>query len=153
MIIKKTPTMQFFCTTEETSIKELSKYVRVKALEIYKEAIISGLEVTGPLYWIYYGMDGIPETRFNLEIGIPIQQKKEVNNGFICKTIDSMECSTLIHNGSWNNLPQSYALLIGELIKSGRVLKGITREIYINIDFDNPNNNITEIQLGLKSME
>ena len=64
-----------------------------------------------------------------------------------------MECSTLTHSGAWDNLPQSYAKLIGELMKSGRSLNGITREIYMNIDFDNPDNNVTEIQLGLRSIE
>lgn len=145
--------MQIFGIAEETSLKEISKFVRVKADEIYKKAVSTGYEVTGPIYWIYYGMDGNPDTRFNLEIGIPIQQKREVTNGFVCKAIDSMECATLIHNGSWDNLPQSYAQLIGELMKSGRTLNGITREIYINIDFDNPTNNITEIQLGVKTLE
>ena len=145
--------MHLFGIAEETSLKEISKFVRVKADEVYKKAVNSGYEITGPVYWIYYGMDGNPDTRFNLEIGVPVQQKKSTDNGYICNDIDTMECLTLIHNGSWGSFPQSYALLIGELMKSGRALNGITREIYINIDFDNPNNNITEIQLGLKPIE
>jgi effector-binding domain-containing protein len=149
MIIKKTPTMHVFGISEETTLKEIAKFVRVKAVEIYKEAINSGYEITGPVYWIYYGMDGNPDTRFNLEIAVPVQEKRIPRNGFICKTIDPMECSTLVHKGTWDNLSQSYSLLIDELTKSGRVLNGIAREVYINIDFENPENNITEIQLGL----
>ena len=141
--------MHLFGIAEETSIKELSKFVRVKAFEIYKEAIVSGYEITGPVYWIYYGMDGNPDTQFNLEIGIPVQEKKNPNDGFICKTVETMECATLIHNGTWENLSQSYSFLIAELMKSGRMLNGVAREVYINIDFNNPENNNTEIQLGL----
>lgn len=145
--------MQLFGIAEETSLKEISKFVRVKADEVYKKAVSSGCEITGPVYWIYYGMDGNPDTRFNLEIGIPVQQKKAIGNGYICKDIDAMECLTFVHNGTWDSLPKSYAQLFAELMKSGRTLNGITREIYINIDFDNPDNNITEIQLGLNPIE
>ena len=52
MIIKQTPPLQFFYFSEETSLKELSKYVRVKALDIYEASINSDFEITGPLYWI-----------------------------------------------------------------------------------------------------
>ena len=36
---------------------------------------------------------------------------------------------------------------MNEIVASRRMLNGITREVYINIDF----NNLTEIQLGLVS--
>ena len=151
MIIKKAPSMNFFCFSTETTLMELGKYVRVKAYETYIEAIKNNLEITGPIYWIYYGMDGNPETKFKLDIGVPVQKNKPLSSGFSCKPVGEMEFATCIHEGSWNNFPQSYSSLIAELMKSGRTLNGIAREIYINIDFENPNNNITEIQLGFVS--
>ena len=149
MILKKTPAMNFFCFSTETTLMELGKYVRTKAHEVYIEAVKNNLEITGPIYWVYYGMDGNPKTKFKLDIGVPIQDKKNSINEFTSKTLESLECLTLIHNGTWENLPKSYSLLIAEITKSGRMLNGIAREIYINIDFNNPDNNITEIQMGL----
>ncbi|RPH31807.1 MAG: AraC family transcriptional regulator [Bacteroidales bacterium] len=153
MIIKKAPSMNLFCFSTEATLMELGKYVRVKAHETYIEAVKNNLEITGPIYWIYYGMDGNPETRFKLDIGVPVQHVKPTSDGFNCKTIGEMELATCIHEGSWDKFPQSYSSLIGELMKSGRMMNGIAREVYINIDFENPKNNITEIQLGLKSLE
>jgi effector-binding domain-containing protein len=151
MIIKKLPSMNFFCFSTEATLMELGKYVRVKALEIYTEAVKSNLEITGPIYWIYYGMDGNPETKFKLEIGVPVQQIKPTSNSFSCKILTEMEFATCIHEGTWDNFPKSYSTLIAELMKSGRRLNSIAREVYINIDFENPDNNITEIQLGFVS--
>lgn len=153
MIIKKAPSMNLFCFSTEATLMELGKYVRVKAHETYIEAIKNNLEITGPIYWIYYGMDGDPNTKFKLDIGVPVQLPKPTSGGFSCKTIEKMELATCIHEGSWNNLPKSYSLLISEIMESGRILSGIAREVYINIDFENPENNITEIQLGFKTLE
>lgn len=144
--------MNLFCFSTEATLTELGRYVRVKAREIYIEVVKNNLEITGPIYWIYYGMDGNPQTRFNLDIGIPVQESKPLSSGFSCKLIEAMELATCIHEGSWDTLSQSYSSLIAELIKSGRMLNGISREAYLNIDFQNPKNNITEIQLGIKSL-
>ncbi len=145
--------MNLFCFSTEATLIELGKYVRVKAHEIYIEAIKNNLEITGPIYWIYYGMDGNPNTKFKLDIGVPVQNVKPASNGFSCKNIEKMELATYVHEGSWDKFSQSYSSLVGEIINSGRMLNGIAREVYINIDFENPENNITEIQLGIKSLE
>jgi effector-binding domain-containing protein len=149
MILKRTPPMNFFCFSTETTLIELGKYVRVKANETYIEAVKNKLEITGPIYWVYYGMDGNPTTKFKLDIGVPVQESKSTTNGLSCKTLGQMEFATHIHEGTWDKMPQAYAQIIDEVIKSGRTQSGICREAYINIDFINPENNITEIQLGL----
>ncbi len=141
--------MNFFCFSTEATLMELGNYIRVKAHETYIEAVKNKLEITGPIYWIYYGMDGNPETKFKLDIGVPVQNSKPISNGFSCKPIEQMEFATCIHEGSWDNFSQSYLSLVAEVMKSGRMPNGIAREVYINIDFENPENNRTEIQLGL----
>lgn len=153
MIIKKAPSMNLFCFSTEATLMELGMYVRVKAHETYIEAVKNNLEITGPIYWIYSGMDGNPETKFKLDIGVPVQNVKPTFDGIKCKTIEKMELATSIHEGAWDKFPQSYSSLVGEIIKSGRTPNGIAREVYINIDFENPENNITEIQLGVKTLE
>jgi len=151
MNIKKLPSMNFFCLSTEATLLDLNKYVRVKASEIYAEAVKNNLEITGPVYWVYYGMDGNPETKFKLDIGVPVQESKTTSNGFSCKTFETMEFATCTHIGQWDKFSQSYANLIKEIMDAGRTINGLTREVYINIDFNNPENNLTEIQLGLVS--
>jgi effector-binding domain-containing protein len=133
----------------QTSLKELGKYVRVKARELYVAAIEHNLEVTGPVYWIYQGMDGKPDTRFNLEIALPVYGEMKNTGSFQTGELPAFKCISIIHNGDWTEMYKSYSTIIGESFRNGYTLSQVSREIYINMDFVNPENNITEIQLGI----
>lgn len=151
MDIKTLPAINLFCFSTEATLAELQQYVRIKASEVYTQAQKDNLEITGPIYWVYYGMDGNPSTKFQLDIGVPVQESKACTDGFCCKILDEMDYATCLHVGNWNGFPETYSTLVNQIIASGRMLNGLTREVYINIDFNNPENNLTEIQLGLVS--
>ena len=68
--IVKPITVLFY--SEVTNLSGLAKLVRVKANELHKEAVSYKMEITGPVNWIYYGMDGNQKTNFTLEIAIPV---------------------------------------------------------------------------------
>jgi effector-binding domain-containing protein len=54
-----------------------------------------------------------------------------------------------LHEGSWMEMPSTYQTLIADLFKFGHSMSGLTREVYLNMDFENPENNNTEIQIGI----
>lgn len=141
--------MNLFCYTAETTITDVGQFVRTTPLDVYRAAINAGMEVLGPQYWIYNGFDGKPNTRFTLQIGVPVDSITESVAGYSVVALPTMECATAIHNGSWANLITSYEKLIGEVLASGRNLSGIAREAYLHIDFNSPDNCRTEIQLGI----
>ncbi len=72
--------------------------------------------------------------------------------GYSVVALPSMECAIAVHEGAWSELAASYEKLIREVFASGRSLSGIAREAYLHIDFNNPENCRTEIQLGLLPM-
>ena len=149
MEIRITNPMNLFCFTAETTLVELMQYVRVKPHELYCAAANAGLEVVGPQYWIYSGSNGNPGTRFTLQIGIPVHDADGRVADFATVACPAIECAVMVHEGTWAELPATYGKLIAEVIASGRSLSGVTREVYLHIDFDNPANCRTEIQLGL----
>ena len=53
------------------------------------------------------------------------------------------------HEGCWENLGETYGLLIFEIQVKDPEMSGQNREIYLNMDFENPEANITEVQIGL----
>ena len=57
----------------------------------------------------------------------------------------------MVHEGTWYDIPKSYEKLIDLAGKGQFRLSGQNREIYINIDFNRPQSNVTEIQLGILS--
>ncbi|GLU51033.1 GyrI-like domain-containing protein [Dyadobacter frigoris] len=151
MELKKIHPMQVLCFETKTKLSEIGEYVRVVAHKMYQAAVQNDLEITGPVYWIYDGMDGNPETVFSLTIALPITFKeKELNNSdFKLKSLRSFQCATTQHLGDWGKLGETYGTLIPKILSSGLTMSGENREIYLNIDFQNTEANITEIQIGI----
>lgn len=150
MEIKNLPSFCAVCLTVETNFAGMLKYVRYTAQDLYKDAAQNNLEVTGPLYWNYYGMDGNPETIFTLEIALPVTKPDVAYKGnFAIKTIKGGKFACMVHNGPWEQLPQTYGQLIPQLFQHNLSMNGYSREIYVNMDFLNSQNQITEVQIGI----
>ena len=143
--------MQVLCFETQTTLQEMLQYVRVVAHKMYTIAVQNDLEITGPVYWIYEGMNGSPETVFSLTIALPIAfRNKELNHSdFKLKKLETFHCASEQHIGDWNKLGETYDCLIPEIIASNLTMSGQNREIYLNMDFQNPEANITEIQIGI----
>lgn len=134
----------------QTNLAGMLQYVRVKARELYKDAANNNLEVTGPVYWIYTGMDGRPETMFTLDIVIPVSKPEAYNGKFAIATVAPLKCLSSIHEGNWEKLAETYTRLFTEIGKKNYIPTGVCREVYLHMDFDDATNNITEVQVGIQ---
>lgn len=137
--------------TVKTSLSQLGQYVRNIAGELYKEAVRNELEITGAIYWIYEGMDGNPETMFQLTIALPVSKPVEsiALGKFSIKKQDVFTYVSTVHFGEWNTLSASYVRVIGEINEAGFTMTRVYREQYMAMDFDNPEANVTVIQVGV----
>lgn len=149
--LKKIHPMQVLCFETKTTLSEIGEYVRVVAHKMYQTAVRNDLEITGPVYWVYEGMDGNPETIFSLTIALPIsfREKHLENSDFKLKSLRAFQCVSAQHLGDWNKLGETYGSLIPTIVSGGQNMSGENREIYLNMDFQNPQANITEIQIGI----
>ena len=140
---------QFFRT--KTRVGELGRFVGIIARELYRDAALHDLEVTGPVYWNYFQFTGNESTPFTLDVALPIAEIPAIYHGkFQLKREESFTCVSLIHTGSWFDLQHSYIKMKEFMSVRGLEPCGNNREIYINIDFVNPAANVTEIQVGVK---
>ncbi|MDP4209333.1 MAG: GyrI-like domain-containing protein [Bacteroidota bacterium] len=137
------------CFSCQTNLSGLSRYVRVKARELYQSALKNNMEITGPVYWFYHGMDGNPETMFILEICLPVQASEFSDEQFEIMQLPVFKCLSATYCGDWMGMPDIYGELINHALNSGYQLTGTSREVYINMDFETPENNITEVQIGI----
>ena len=151
MQIRTIQSMQVFCFETTTSLREISGYVRHVARQLYKDAVQNDLEITGPVYWVYNGADGQPDTEFSLTIALPVCscEKTILPSDFKLKQLDSFKCVSQTHYGAWENLGETYGQLIFEIQVKDPEMSGQNRELYLNMDFENPEANITEVQIGL----
>lgn len=144
--------MQVLYFTTKTTLSTMHEYVLNMPAELYKEAVRLNLFIAGPQYWIYYGADGKPETEFTLEIAVPVNGKASGSSNFQLKKLPALNYVSAIHNGDWKELGKTYEKIIGSVYANHLSVLSTKecREMYLNIDTENPSNNITEVLIGIE---
>lgn len=145
--IQKTTVLKYSLTTTLANIMtdpgEIPNEIMNKAME-------PGLQVAGPQIWQYRGVDGKPDTPFQLEICQPVLEAKGDAGKFVFCELPEMTCITEIHKGAWKKLGETYGRIFGEMGRKGIIATGVCREVYHTCDFENEANNVTEIQIEVQ---
>jgi effector-binding domain-containing protein len=149
MQIKTHPSMTVLYNTYQTTLRELQNFAGTAVKELYRHVVDLDLLVCGPQYWFYYGVDGNPDTRFTLEIAIPVHGRLPSNPPPYVKHLPPFKCLSYRHEGSWEQLGEIYKEMMQFVSENELVMNGIFSEAYLHIDFMAQPNNITEVQIGL----
>jgi effector-binding domain-containing protein len=149
MEIKAIKPISFLFFRTETKVTELAQFIPV-AQELFREAVLHKLTITGPVHWHYFGFNGDETRPFVLEIALPVGEVEGGYDGkFHFKRTEPFKCVSLVHEGSWFELPKSYSKLMDFIAAKKLKPRAVNREIYVNTDFNHPEANITEIQIGV----
>jgi effector-binding domain-containing protein len=150
MRIKEVKPINFLFFRTETKVNELAQYALI-GQDLFREAVANKLNITGPVHWHYFGFDGDESKSFTLEISLPVSDVLEEYDGkFHFKRTEPFKCVTTIHEGGWLDIPASYGRLMRFIAENKLNPVSANREIYVNVDFKNPEANTTEIQIGVK---
>ena len=146
MEIKTTPPINVLYFTTTTTLKEVGKYAYTVAKQLYAEAAKQGILPTGPVHWLYYDCDGIPDDLFTLEIALPVQTAPSNASEFLFKELPSFQSVAHLYKGPWD-MYTAYDDIINWTKANGYSLTENFREVYF---FMNENYQITEINVGIK---
>ncbi len=148
--IKEVKPINFLYFRAETSVDQLLNFIPV-ARELYREAVNYNLHVTGPIHWHYFGFSADASSLFTLEISLPVSDVIAGYDGnFHFKRTESFRCVALTHEGGWDSLPESYGKIMQFIADEHLQSIDVTREMYVNVDFKDPDANVTEVQFGIK---
>lgn len=148
MEIKTHPPVTVLFSTHQTSLNTLHQYVGIVLKDLLAEAASLQALISGPVYWVYHGADGKPDTQFTLEIALPVQGVT-TSQKFGVKQLPAFKALVHEHVGAWEELPSVYGQLLKHIDDRKIPMNDECREIYVNIDFQNPANNITTVQMGI----
>jgi len=149
MQIKQVKPINFLFFRTETRISELNNFLHV-AKELFKEAVLHDLTITGPIHWHYFGFTGDESKPFTLEVSLPVSELPQDYDGkYHFKRTEPFKCVSVVHEGSWYEMPQTYGKLMQFVGDHKLIPNAVNREIYINSDFNHPEANVTEIQMGV----
>lgn len=147
--LKEIKPINFLYFRAEARVDQLLNFIPV-AKDLFKEAVNYNLHVTGPIHWHYFGFGGDPSDFFTLEISLPVSDVVPGYDGnFHFKRTEPFRCVSLTHEGGWTTLPGSYNKIMQFVKHEHLETNGVTREVYVNTDFKDPDANITEIQIGV----
>jgi effector-binding domain-containing protein len=132
-----------------TTLKEINNFVGDTPAKVAEEAIKNGFKIVGPQIWNYIGADGNPDSKFTVDICFPIEGVFDNIDSNI-KNLEGYKSACYVLKGPWSELSNAYSVLIGEMGKQGFKPSDTCREVYHLCDFENPQNCITEIQMGIQ---
>ncbi|MCQ2237220.1 MAG: hypothetical protein MJZ18_09540 [Bacteroidales bacterium] len=138
--------------TTIATLKDLDKFTGTTPNQLYAEAARLGYQTWEPQIWQYTGADGKPETEFKLEIMLPIHGE---GNGLKSDKFEIAEAAEFkalqtLHEGPWAEIAPVYCSLMKQVAETGLQTTNITREVYVRCDFENQENCITEVMIGIK---
>ena len=146
--VKAKKVMKF---TTNATLKDLDKYTGTKPTDLYVEAQRCGYQTMEPQIWQYTGPDGKPDTVFKLEIMLPIMgDGNELKpEGFEIDEVGEFKALQTLHEGPWAEIGPVYCKLMKHVADNALQPTGVTREVYVRCDFENQENCITEVMIGL----
>jgi len=150
MQVKEIKPINFLFFRTEAKIMELAGLIPV-GQQLFKEAIDHKLTITGPVHWHYFGFTGDVDKPFTLEIALPVATVVADYDGKLhFKRTEPFKCVSIIHEGGWLEIPSAYDKLLKFATENHLQLTSTNRELYINADFQYPDANVTEIQVGVR---
>jgi effector-binding domain-containing protein len=147
--VKEIKSINFLFHRAEVKISDLVNQIPI-AKELFKESVRLDLHPSGPIHWHYFGFMGDESKPFILEVCLPVAIiLADYDGKFHFKRTENFKCVSLLHEGGWQEIPKSYGVLMDYMKQHQLNPSGVTRELYINADFVNPEANVTEIQMGV----
>jgi effector-binding domain-containing protein len=160
MFIRTHPYMNVLYSTRQATLRDLPSFAGTVVRDLYRYVTDLDLLVCGPQYWFYYGMDGRPtatggwpqtmnEPKFTVEITLPVQGKIPTAVLPFFKRIPAFRCLSSRYQGPWEGIAEEYKKMLQYIADNELKMNGMYAEAYLHIDFDDPANQITEIQIGI----
>ena len=140
-------------TDVKATLNDISECVGNLPENLYADVAAQGLEPAGPMVFAYRGVDGNPNTAFDIDIALPVRlsSPEDYKGNYSIKTLSPFDYVERIHQGSVKNIgAEAYGPFYVDLGKAGMPLTGELREVYSHwVDADSEEN-VTAIQIGVK---
>ncbi len=147
-VVKEIRPINFLFYRTEVMVSNLIHQIPV-AKALFREAVKLDMHPTGPIHWHYFGFTGDESNRFTLEVCLPVASfPTDFNGNFHFKRTENFKCISFSHEAGWNEIPRSYGVMMEFMQQNNLQPVGVTRELYINVDFCKSDANVTEIQIG-----
>ncbi len=137
------------CANLRTTLLRIGESAGTVPAMIAQELAKQSISCAGAQIWQYDGCDGVPQTEFALKITIPVNETGTGTDTVQFETLPQFACISTVHRGGWDKLKDVYCEIFAYIGQNGLQINGFTREVYLHCDFENADNCVTEIQIGI----
>jgi effector-binding domain-containing protein len=150
--LKEVPPTTFVVSShDDVTIPEIPAIARNEVDQLIATIEEQGLVATSPVVFIYNGADGSPTTRFKLTLAFPLADRPEsVPEPYEIVDAPTFRCVSTDFVGAIQDIMGGYARLFDAVDELGLSFTGESREIYRKWVGYESDDNITELQLGVK---
>ncbi|MBX2824893.1 MAG: hypothetical protein KTR33_09210 [Gammaproteobacteria bacterium] len=137
------------------TLENVSQRVGDLPMQLYDDLEQQRLEPKGPMVFVYRGVDGNPNTEFELEITLPVDAEAARDNyqgKFEIKRVEAFRHVETEYAGPVSAMSkEGYEPLFTDLSRSGLAPDGQCREVYDNWVNPESDENRIRIQVGVQS--
>lgn len=133
----------------KTTLRQIHSYANEAVAALMEEAAKAGLEAAGALEFIYFGATADEEKEFTLQLALPVNEEKEVGEGFQFRKTAPFTCVSYVYKGDVSEIGCAYESLYGQIAAKQLQPTNEIREVYRQWEHLTSSNNLTEIQIGI----
>ena len=150
--LKEVPPTTFVVSShDDVTIPEIPAIARNEVDQLLATIEEEGMVPTSPVVFIYHGADGTPTTRFKLTLAFPLAERPaSVPEPYELLDTPAFKCVSLDFVGAMQDIMGGYARLFDAVDELGLAFTGESREIYRKWVGYESDDNVTELQLGVK---
>jgi len=145
--------VSFISTHLRTTLENITSDVGDITQTLAEELVGAGIIPTGPMMFLYDGVDGNPKTEFDLRIALPVSQADAARYDG-ANSVDRLKPFTFIETVLYGDIaqlgPKAYEPLMVEMQKAGLQPTGFVREVYQNFVDLTSEDNETRVQIGVR---
>ncbi len=116
------------------------------------DLIPAGILPTGPMMFLYQGVNNDPHNEFDLRIGLPVSNEDAARykGPYVSFRLEPFQFVETVLYGDIAQLgPKAYEPIMAEIEKAGLALSGFAREVYQNFVDETSADNETRVQIGV----
>jgi hypothetical protein len=152
VIVKEVPPTVFVVSShDDVTIPEIPAIARSEVDQMLESLSEEGIVPAGLMNFIYHGADGSKTTRFRLDLAVPVAVRPaSVPEPYELMLAPTFKCVATDFVGPMDDILRGYARLFAAMDKLGLGRTEESREIYKHWVGYESDDNVTELQIGVR---
>jgi hypothetical protein len=137
----------YFYKGTDTTFDGIKETVEKIIPELHKALTEGKIDVRGPIVFIYHGIAPDPKAKFQIEIGMPVDEGTKPAGDFKVRDVTAYHCNSVLYSGALSGIHSAFEKLYTDAPPN---MTDEAREMYLYFEKPESPNNVVHVSLGTK---